>query len=399
MSTKRKDSPLRQDPRLSGDAEEILAYRILTINPGSMSTKVALFEQDRCLHDTEVTHEVPSIASLEARKAQIEHRMRMVLEMLAVSGIDRVDAIVSRGGFLRRPVGKLAAGTYIVAERLGGKIVVDEGIVAGVLEDPEMDHASNLGIPVAASLAVQLQVPAFVVDPVVVDEFPVEAEISGYPSIVRRSTAHALSVHAAARQAAEQIGRSFDTASFVVAHMGGGITVAAVRRGKMVDNNIALLGGGPFTPRRVGHLDVSAVMELCYSGRFTRDELAEELTTRAGLCAYLGEHRMEVIEERIAAGDEKARVVSEAMVYQIAKEIGAMVVAAGAGQVDAIVLTGGLAHSKFVVSGLERLVGRLAPFVVFPGSLEMTAMARGAIAVLAGRQEPRRYEAPARPRG
>jgi butyrate kinase len=368
-------------------------YKVLTINPGSMSTKVAVYELEHCVHQTEVTHEVPDLSDPASRQRQVQQRARLVKEVLAASGTARVDAVVSRGGFLRRPPEKLASGTYVVAERRNGRIVVDQDIVRAVTDKPEKDHASNLGIPTAAALALELDVPAFVVDPVVVDEFPSEAEISGYAPVIRRSTAHALSVHAAARKAAEQLGRAKEDTRFVVVHMGGGITVAAVRHGRMVDNNVALLGGGPFTPRRAGHLDVDVVMDLCYSGRFNRAELTEELTQRAGLHSYLGEHRMEVIEQRIASGDDRARLVVDAMVYQIAKEIGAMHVVLSCAS-DAIVFTGGLARSAYVLSNLRERVGALAPVIVFPGSLEMAAMAAGAVGVLSGREPARRYRLP-----
>ncbi len=385
------DRSVRHSPARS---EGVRAYRILAVNPGSTSTKVAVYQADDCVHETEVSHEVPVLASAAERNRQIEQRTQLVRRVLDECKVGQIDAVVGRGGFLPRPPGKLPGGTYVVAERREGRIVIDEGIVSAVLERPEKDHASNLGIPIAASLARQFDVPAFVVDPVVVDEFCPEAEISGYAPIVRQSTSHALSVHAAARQAAEQIHRPIEDTRFVVAHLGGGITVAAVRGGRMVDNNVALLGGGPFVPQRAGHLDTDAMMDLCYSGRFTRAELTEELTKRGGLQSYLGEHRMEVIEERIAAGDDHARLIVDAMVYQIAKEIGAMVVAAGC-DVDAIVLTGGLVRSERVVSGLRARIGRLAPVIEYVGSLEMAAMAAGAVAVLSGSAQARRYEPPA----
>jgi butyrate kinase len=232
-----------------------------------------------------------------------------------------------------------------------------------------------------------------VVDPVVVDEFTPEAEVSGYAPIARRSTSHALSVRAAARKAAQAVGRPVEDMNLIVAHLGGGITVAAVVGGKMVDNNIALLGGGPFTPQRAGQLPAGELIDLCYSGQFTREELIEELTRRGGLQSYLGEHRMEAIEQRIADGDEQARRVVDAMVYQIAKEIGAAYVAAGC-DVEAVVLTGGLVRSEYVRTALRRRLGRLAPVMVFEESLEMAALARGAVDVLTGRREARRYEAP-----
>jgi butyrate kinase len=287
----------------------------------------------------------------------------------------------------------LPGGAYVVAEQVDGEITVNEDIVSAVLDHPEKDHASNYGPPVAAALAEKLQVPAVIVDPVVVDEFAEEAEISGYAPIVRRSTSHALSVRAAARRAAEAIGLPLEDIGLVVAHLGGGITVAAVRGGEMVDNNIALLGGGPFTPQRAGDLPLNELIDLCYSGRFNRDELIAELTKQSGLRSYLDTDRMEEIEQRIAEGDTRARQVVEAMVYQIAKEIGKAFVAAGC-DVEAIVLTGGLSCSKLVTTALRRRVGRLAPVMVLPGSLEMAALCAGAIDVLCGRATAHRYTLP-----
>jgi len=368
-------------------------YRVLVINPGSMSIRTAIYENDQCAHEIEVACELGTLATQAERSARVQEVTRLVREMVAQSNDDTVDAVAARGGFMPRPEGKLSAGTYIVAERRKGRIIVDQNIVSAVVDHPEKHHASNLGIPVAAALAQELKVPAFVVDPVVVDEFVPEAELSGYAPIVRRSTSHALSVRAAARQAAEAIGRPLEDVNLVVAHMGGGITVAAVRRGKMIDNNIALLGGGPFTPQRAGQLPLGELIDLCYSGRFAREELIEELTKRGGLQSYLGEHRMETIEQRVADGDEQARLAVDAMVHQIAKEIGAMFVVAGC-DVEAIVLTGGLARSKLIRDGVRHRVGRLAPVMLFAGSLEMAALAAGAIDVLSGRLQPQRYILP-----
>ena len=365
------------------EAEPIV--RVLAVNPGSTSMKVAIFENDICLHATEVPCD-PQADDAAAKLTEL------ALAQLDECGAGKVDAIAGRGGFLPRPDAKLEAGTYVLAERRDGKIVVDESLLVAI-DRPEKPHASNLGIPVAAALARKLNAPAYVVDPVMVDEFTPEAEISGYAPIARRSTSHALSVRAAARRAAQALGRRIEDMNLIVAHLGGGITVAAVVGGRMVDNNIALLGGGPFTPQRAGQLPLGEVIDLCYSGRFTREELIEELTRRGGLQSYLGEHRMEAIEQRIADGDEQARVVVDAMVYQIAKEIGAAYVAAGC-DVEAVVLTGGVVRSEYVRTALRRRLGRLAPVMVFEESLEMEALAGGAADVLAGRCQARRYEAP-----
>jgi butyrate kinase len=248
----------------------------------------------------------------------------------------------------------------------------------------------------AADLARRFGVPAFTVDPVVADEFAPEAELSGYAPVARRSVAHALSVRAAARRAAERSGTPLDQTCYVVAHLGGGITVAAVRGGHIVDNTIALLGEGPFSPRRAGTLPLQDVIDLCYGGRFTREQLVEELTQRGGLQSYLGEHRMEAVEKRIEAGDAEARRVVEAMCYQIAKSIGAMCVAAGP-ETEAIILTGGLARSEFVVRSLKRRLAALVPVFVFRDTPEMQAMAEGVCRVLGGQEKPLRYAPPPGP--
>jgi butyrate kinase len=252
---------------------------------------------------------------------------------------------------------------------------------------------ANLGIPLAADLARRFRVPAFVVDPVVADEFCPEAEFSGYAPIRRRSVAHVLSVRAAARRVADRTGTPLDRMTCVVAHMGGGITVAAVRGGRIVDNTIALLGEGPFTPERAGTLPLKELIDLCYSGRFTKDELLDELTHRAGLQSYLGEHRMEAIEQRVAAGDERARQAVEAMAYQIAKAIGAMCIAAGP-ETEAIILTGGLARSELVTRSIKRRLSHLIPILTLEHTPEMQAMSEAVCAVLSGHEAPYRYTPP-----
>jgi len=365
-------------------------WRVLAVNPGSTSIKIALYENEQAVHEEELPWQSPPISAPDELMRQVEAVTALVTEMLERRGAKPVDAVAARGGFLPRPPDKLQGGTYVVAEVCEGTVKVDRDMVGAIVERAEKEHASNLGIPVAAALAEKLAVPAYVVDPVVVDEFCSEAQISGYAPIVRRSTSHALSVRAAVRKAAESIGRPVTDICVVVAHLGGGITVAAVRRGRMIDNNIALLGGGPFTPQRAGTLPTDALIDLCYSGKFTRAELITELTKRAGLQSYIGEYRMEEIDRRIAAGQQEAERVVEAMIYQIAKEIGAMFVAVGS-DVEAIVLTGGLTRSKRVRDGVRRRVGKLAPVLVFEGSLEMAALAAGAVDVLSGNSEPRRY--------
>jgi len=363
---------------------------VLVVNPGSTSIKLAAHTGTEALHEEELSYEMPSLDTPEAFAGQLDKLAGLVAEAVERWQVGEPAAIAARGGFLPRQACKLRSGTYVVAEKTEDGVVTDEAIVDAVVERAEKEHASNLGIPVAARLARRLGIPAYTVDPVVVDEFDRRAEISGYKGITRRSTAHALSVRAAARRAAAAVGRPVEDINLVVAHLGGGITVAAMRKGRMVDNTIALLGGGPFTPQRAGVLPTGELIDLCYSGKFTRDELARELTKRGGLASYLDEHRMEAIEERIAGGDGEAELVVEAMVYQIGKEIGAMYVASGR-DVEAIVLTGGLVRSRRVRKGVTAMVAQLAPVLVFPGSLEMEALAERVVAVLTQQVEPLRY--------
>lgn len=366
--------------------------RMLVVNPGSTSLKLAAYENEKELYAIEKTFDASKLTACN-RAQQVEYLQSLVLKELQSQPEVAFDAVVGRGGFLPSGEEKISSGTYAVASRdNNGRICVEQEIVRAI-DFAVMEHASNLGIPVAAKLAQAYQVPAFTVDPVAVDEFDERAEISGYEGIVRRNVSHALSVKAAAKKTAKSIGRPVEDTNMVVVHMGGGITVAAIRQGKMVDTNIALLGGGPFTPQRVGNLPVKAVVDLCYSGKFSKDHLVRELVTRGGVSSYLGEHDMRVIEERIANGDEKARLVIEAMIYQISKEIGAAAVAAGL-DLEAIVLTGGLAKSQYIVSRIKRVVGPLAPVFVLEGTLEMEAMAAGAFEVLSGEQSAKHYRLP-----
>jgi butyrate kinase len=366
---------------------------VLVVNPGSTSIKIAVYENDTCLYESEKSFKPDSITTPDERISLAKKLAELVKDAFEISGVESLDAISGRGGFLPRPKEKLAGGTYLVAENVEDKIVVDDTIVNAIVDNPEMEHASNLGIIVAANLAKHFNVPAFSVDPVVVDEFSELAEFSGYAPITRRSTSHALSIRATAKKAAEIAGRSVEDMNLVVAHLGGGITIASVVKGKMTDNSIALLGEGPFTPQRSGQLPANELIDLCYSGQFTKEQLKSELLTKAGLISYLDCDSMKVIEERIEQGDEKAKLAVDAMVYQIAKDIGAAFVAADC-TAEAIVLTGGLTHSAYIVKSIRQRVGRLAPVIAYPGSMEMSALAAGAIAVMAGTQKALKYKSP-----
>lgn len=375
--------------RESKAVEARKTYRILAINPGSTSTKLSLFENDRCLKNFEVAKRHQSGLTGIEFDAEVRQYVAEIKQFLG-DDPDAIKAIVGRGGFLNRRKQRIEGGVYRVCTASDGEVRPETDIIAAVRDHAEMDHASNLGIPIAARLAEELKVPAFCVDPVVSDELQEEARYSGYAPIERKSVGHALSIRASARKAAGSIGKPLEKSRFVVAHLGGGMSVAAVRDGKIVDITIALLGEGPFTPQRAGTLPQDELIDLCYSGRFERDALKRELTKRAGLISYLGDDSMPEIERRIIEGDEHAGKVVEAMVYQIAKDIGAMTIAIG-GSLDGLILTGGLARSELVVRRLKARVGHLAQIIVYPESLEMEAMAAGALAVLEGREAAKTY--------
>jgi butyrate kinase len=290
--------------------------------------------------------------------------------------LDSLDAVVGRGGILR----PIPSGTYLVSEKM-----LDE------LRHPkEREHASNLGAIIADEIAQRAGVPAFIVDPVCVDEFDEIARISGLSEIERRSLSHALNLKVAARRVARELGKRYDEVNLVVAHLGGGISVSAHRRGRMIDVNQALDGTGPFAPERAGGLPVGDVIRLCYSGRYTYEEMSKKIAGRGGLVAHLGTNDARQVERRIEEGDQHARLIYQAMAYQIAKEIGLMATVLK-GDVDAIVLTGGLARSDMLVDWIVERVEWIAPAMIYPGEDEMLAMAQGALRVLRGQEEARDY--------
>ncbi|MDD4870928.1 MAG: butyrate kinase [Kiritimatiellae bacterium] len=370
-------------------------FTILAINPGSTSTKLALFENATCLQDFEVPHKHKAGLHGKTMDSEVELYAKQIKEFLGKHINKKIDAIVGRGGFLNRQGQRISSGAYKICTVVNKKIKVEHDIISGVRDYAEMDHASNLGIPIAARLAKEYMVPAYSVDPVVVDEFQTEARYSGYAPIERRNVGHVLSIRAAARKAAETVGLPFDKSSFVVAHLGGGISVAAVKHGKIIDSTIALLGEGPFTPQRAGTLPQKDLIDLCYSGKFTREELNTELTKNAGLISYLNEDSLLKIEERIANGDTRAEEAVDAMTYRIAKEIGAMNIVLG-NAANAIVLAGGIARSELVAGKITKRVGNLAQIIIFKQNLEMEALATGALHVLLGQEEPLKYKLPAK---
>lgn len=359
-------------------------YHVLTINPGSTSTKVALHEGERPLFVETVHHSAEEIAAFPHIADQYAFRRDAVLSLLDEKGIglDSLDAVVGRGGILR----PIPSGTYLVNEKMLNEL----------RHPQEREHASNLGAIIADEIARRAGVPAFIVDPVCVDEFDEIARISGLPEIERRSLSHALNLKAAARRAARDLGKRYDEVNLVVVHLGGGISVSPHRRGRMVDVNQALDGTGPFAPERAGGLPVGDVLRIGYSvppydaAHYTYEEMFKKIAGRGGLVAHLGTNDAREVERRIEEGDEHAKLIYEAMAYQIAKEIGLMATVLK-GDVDAIVLTGALARSDMLVNWIVERVEWIAPAMIYPGEDEMLAMAQGALRVLRDEEKARDY--------
>lgn len=351
---------------------------VLVINPGSTSTKVGIFEESYFYCQEDLEHSPGQLSSLKTWQCKLTYRKQLIERFLFGQDFACEDlaAVVGRGGLLK----PLKGGTYLVNEKM--------------LRDAEKgvqgQHAANLGCALAYQIARRSAVPAFVVDPISVDEFEPLARYSGHHLIKRRALSHALSIHGVVRLADEQLQLEGVPSNYVVAHLGGGISVAAVRDGKIIDVNDAA-SEGPFSPERTGSLPLQDFITICYSGTFSEDELRKFVMGHGGLVAYLGTNSAREIEERIVAGDEKAVEVYQAMAYQIAKEIGAMSAVLN-GCVAAIILTGGLARSEMLTEWVMQRISFLATVLRMPGGYEMEAMNAGALRVLKGEEAARIYD-------
>ncbi|ANQ53240.1 butyrate kinase [Thermosipho affectus] len=354
-------------------------YRILVINPGSTSTKLAIFEDETQVASKTLRHTAEELAPFKKLIEQYEFRVNVIENFLKSLGFkyEDFDAIVGRGGLVR----PIPSGTY----------KVDELMVNELKEGKYGEHASNLGAVIAYEISKKHGIPAFIVDPVVVDEMDEIAKVSGHPLFKRKSIFHALNQKAVARKAASDLGKNYEDVNLIVVHMGGGISIGAHKRGKVVDVNNALDGDGPFTPERSGTLPLTQLVDLCYSGDYTLDFIKKRIKGKGGLVAYLGTNDAMKVQQMISEGNKKAELIYRAMAYQIAKWIGKMA-AALRGEVDAIVLTGGLAYDKeYIVKWLKEYVGFIAQILVYPGGDEEKALAMGALRVLNGVEKPKDY--------
>lgn len=355
-----------------------MGYKILAINPGSTSTKVALYDEERPLLETTLRHSTEEVSRFANVIDQLDWRRGLILQTLRDSGFElrELAAVIGRGGLIR-PV---TAGVYEVNSRMRYD-----------LRNARMKHACNLGGLLAAQIAHMAKVKAYIADPPVVDEMDDVARITGMPMCPRKPIFHALNQKAIARHHCAAAGKVYEQTNLIVAHMGGGISVAAHREGRIVDVNNALDGDGPFAPDRAGNIPSSELIKVCFSGKYTKEELLKFISSKGGLVALLGTNSVIQVMERIAQGDERAAKVLDAMCYNISKQIGAMA-AALEGKVDGILLTGGIAFNEPVVEAIRRRCSFIAPITVYPGENELEALAINALVVLRSIVEPKVYQ-------
>lgn len=354
-----------------------MVYKILTINPGSTSTKIAVFENEQEVFSKTLRHSSEEIGQFPTIASQFQYRKDIILSELQQAGIDvqSFHAIVGRGGLVK----PIESGIYEVNETL-----------AHDLEHPVMgEHASNLGGLIARDLAKDIPgAKAYIADPVVVDELEPIARISGHPAIQRVSIFHALNQKVIGRTYAQETGKKYEDLNLIIAHMGGGISVGAHCQGRVIDVNNALDGDGPFSPERSGTLPTGALVEACFSGQ-SKSEVKKMLKGAGGVVAYLGTNDMRFVEEK-AVTETEYKLIQDAMCYQVAKEIGAMA-AVLKGKVDAILLTGGIAYGKPLTHYITEMVQFIAPVKVYPGEDEMRALATNGLMVLRGELAAKTY--------
>lgn len=352
--------------------------RMLVINPGSTSTKIAVYDDLTPVFVETLRHTSENIGKYETIYDQLEVRKAMILQVIREKGVEisSLNAVIGRGGLLK----PISGGTYLVNDRML------EDLKIGV----QGQHASNLGGIIAYEIGKVNNIPSYIVDPVVVDELEDIAKISGLPEIERKSIFHALNHKAVAKRYAAGIGKKYEELNLIVAHLGGGISVGAHKAGRVVDVNNALDGDGPFSPERSGGLPVSALVKMCYSGKYTIDEIKKKITGKGGFVAYFGTNDARDVYNMMAEGNKAAELVYKAMAYQVAKEIG-MCAAVLKGKIDAVILTGGLAYGKEFVSFITEYIEFLGKVVVYPGEDELLALCEGGLRVLSGVEEAKIY--------
>ncbi|MGL5676805.1 MAG: butyrate kinase [Cellulosilyticaceae bacterium] len=352
-------------------------YKILSINPGSTSTKIALFEDKELVFEQVLRHEAEDLAKFEKLIDQYEYRKTMILDFLKEKNVEikDIDALSARGGL----IGPIPSGTYKINEALVDRLTNN------------MLHSSNLAGIIANDLSKEYGMPAFITDPVTTDEMDDIARITGVPGIKRKSQFHALNQKAIAKRIAKERNLSYNEANFIVVHIGGGVSIGAHKAGKVVDVHNAIDGDGPMAPTRAGSVPVDEIIKLCFSGKYTEKELIEFVSQKAGLSAYLGTSDVRDVQDMMAEGNEEAAMLYHAMAYQICKWVGAMATVLK-GKVDGVIITGGVAYSNQFVRLLKERIDFIAEVIVAPGEDEMLALAEGALRVLNGEEKEKIYE-------
>lgn len=351
---------------------------VLAINPGSTSTKVAIYEGEKELKTFKIDHKKEDLEKYKKIPDQYDYRLNLIGDWLKLENISTSSliAVVGRGGLLR----SMPGGTYSVTDAM------IEDLKIGI----QGEHASNLGGMLAKGLADLENIPAYIVDPVAVDEFHEIARISGLKEVPRKSLVHALNIKAVSHRRAREVNKRLEDLNLVVAHLGGGISIAAVEKGKIIDVNNAK-EMGPFSPDRAGSLPIGDLVKICYSGKYTLNEMKLMIQGEGGLFSYLGTMDGRDVEERIKNGDKYAKLVYDAMAYQIGKEIGTYATVLY-GKVDYIILTGGLSYSAYLVDKIKEMVHFISEIVVYPGEDEMEALNKGTQRVISGQEKVKIYE-------
>lgn len=350
--------------------------RILVINPGSTSTKVAVYDDNTVLFIKNIEHNQEELSKYTEIIDQYEMRRKLILSVLEEQNVpcSTLTVIVARGGLLP-PV---KSGAYRV----------NEDMVYQLRYHPQNEHASNLGAIIAYSISQELGIESYIYDPVTVDELEPIARITGLPEMERKGMGHNLNMRASAIKYARQIGRPYNELTLIVAHMGGGITLTLHKNGRMID--MISDDEGPFSPERAGGLPIFQVIKMATSPEYDYKKMMKKVKSQGGLLAYCGTTDAREIEKKIAAGDKKAELIYEAMAHNIAKNIGKLAVVVS-GKVDAIILTGGMAHSKMLTNWIKERVNFISPVELIPGENEIESLALGALRVLKGEEKAREF--------
>jgi butyrate kinase len=356
-----------------------VAQRILAINPGSTSTKIGVYEDGKSILSETLRHSAEELAPFTKITDQYDFRKKVIEAALEKAGIhvNTLDAVIGRGGLFK----SIPSGTYLV----------NEDMKATVMETRYGEHASNLGCLIADDVARDAGCKAYIVDPVVVDELNPLARYSGLPEIPRISIFHALNQKAVAHRAARDLGKKYHELNLIMVHLGGGISIGIHERGRVTDVNNALNGDGPFAPERAGGLPTGDLVKMCFSGKYTQQEVMKKLAGKGGCVSHLGTNDGREMEDKVKAGDAKTTLIVEAMAYQVSKTIGEMATVVS-GKVDAVVLTGSFAYFPEFIAWIKERVSWIAKVLVYPGEDEMTALAEAGFRMLKGEEQAREYK-------